>query len=476
MVPTERQVVPLRKFPHRRPAAFGLLGAAAALAMVLSALTPGISLASSHREAPLLLNDPLVDATDVWAFRSPDQPDHTTLIASWLPFEEPAGGPNFYKFAPGVNYDIKIDRDGDGKEDITYRWVFTDHYRSKGTFLYNTGPVTSLRDDNLNFYQTYDLRRITPYANTLMVKDAIAVPSYVGKPSMPDYEKLFRAGTYRYNSGQSHTWAGQSDDAFFLDLRIFDLLYGGDFSEVGDDTLHGFNVQTIGLQVPSSSLAWNHDLKNNPIIGVWSTVSRRSTEITTPKGNQSSSGDWVQVSRLGSPLVNEVVIPVGKKDLFNASYPRNDAQFLPYVQDPIVPHVVKAVYGLPVPDSDPTTRGIQRSDLISVFLTGVEGLNQPKHVNPSEMLRLNMLTPVCERGSCPQYSRLGVIGGDVAGYPNGRRLADDVVDISLQVVEGELLGSPNDLGDGVNTNDKSFLKHFPYVAVPWSGSDPNPHG
>lgn len=465
----------MRKSSRRRPAALSLIGTALLFAAVLPLLAPGTGLASSHREAPLLLNDPLVDTTDVWAFRSPDQPDHTTLIASWVPFEEPAGGPNFYKFAPGVNYDIKIDRDGDGREDITYRWVFTDHYRSKKTFLYNTGPVTSLRDDNLNFYQTYDLRRITSYANTLMVHHAVAVPSYVGKASMPDYGKLFRAGTYSYNSGNSHTWAGQSDDAFFLDLRIFDLLYGADFSEVGDDTLKGFNVQTIALQVPSRALAFNHHLKRNPIIGVWSTVSRRATEVTTSKGTQSSSGPFVQVSRLGNPLVNEVVIPVGKKDLFNASEPRNDAQFLPYVQDPIVPHVVNAVYGLPVPDSDPGTRGIQRSDLISVFLTGVKGLNQPEGVRPSEMLRLNMLTPVCEKGSCADYSRLGVIGGDIAGYPNGRRLADDVVDIALQVVEGELIGSPNDLGDAVNSNDTQFRNSFPYVALPWSGSDPDPH-
>ncbi len=474
-VPTDRQVSHLHISLGRRSAALGLIGAAALITALFPALSPTEGLASSHREAPLLLNDPLVDTTDVWAFRSPDRPKSTTLIASWVPFEEPGGGPNFYKFAEGANYDIDIDRNGDGKEDIVYRWTFTDHYRSKRTFLYNTGPVTSLRDDDLNFYQTYDLRRITPYASTLMVNNAIATPSYVGAGSMPDYEKLFKAGTYSYNHGQSSTWAGQSDDAFFLDLRIFDLLYGGDFGEVGDDTLQGFNVQTIALQVPSEALARNHRLKRNPIIGVWSETSRRSTEVTTVKGNKSSSGPFVQVSRLGNPLVNEVVIPVGKKDLFNASEPKNDGQFLPYVQDPLVPHVVKSVYGLPIPDSDKDARGIQRADLISVFLTGIEGLNQPRNVTPSEMLRLNMLTPVCGRTSCGTFSRLGVIGGDVSGYPNGRRLQDDVVDIALQVVEGELLGNPNELGDGVNYNDKPFLDYFPYVAMPWSGSNPSPH-
>lgn len=468
-------VIRLRMPRTHRSAALGLIGAVAMLAALFPALAPTPGTASSHREAPLLLDDPLVDTTDVWAFRSPDRPNTTTLIASWLPFEEPAGGPNFYKFSPNARYEIKIDRDGDAKEDITFRWNFTDHYRSRKTFLYNTGPVTSLQDRDLNYYQTYDLRRITPYSKTLMVDNAIAVPSYVGKPSMPNYEKLFRAGTYSYNNGQSQTWAGQSDDAFFLDLRIFDLLYGADFSEVGDDTLRGFNVQTIALQVPSSALAFDHKLRDNPIIGVWSSTTRRSTEVTTQRGNQRSSGPWVQVSRLGSPLVNEVVIPVGKKDLFNASEPKNDERFLKYVQDPIVPHVVEAVYGIPVPDSDPDRRGIQRSDLVSVFLTGIKGLNMPRQVRPSEMIRFNMLTPVCEKGTCESYSRLGVIGGDVSGYPNGRRLADDVVDISLQVVEGELIGNPNDLSDAVNSNDRPFLNYFPYVALPWSGSNPDPH-
>lgn len=459
----------------RRSTAIGLIGTVALIAALFSMLAPTSGLASSHREAPLLLNDPLVDATDTWAFVSPDKPGTTTLIASFNPFEEPAGGPNFYKFATHTNYDIDVDRNGDGKKDIVYRYTFTDHYRSKKTFLYNTGPVTSVSDKTLNFYQTYDLHRITPYANTLMVDNGVVVPSYVGKASMPNYTKLFQSGIYSYNHGQSRTWAGQSDDPFFLDLRIFDLLYGGNFSEVGNDSLHGFNVQTISLQVPSSALAWNHKLQKHPIIGVWTEVSRPSTQVTTGHGTQATSGKYVQVSRLGSPLVNEAVIPVGKKDLFNSSKPSDDAQFLPYVQDPLVPHVVKAVYGLPVPDSDPHKAGIQRADLISAFLTGFKGLNQPANVNPSEMIRLNMLIPPCSKGSCNKWSRLGVIGGDFAGYPNGRRLEDDVVDISLQVLEGELLGNPNDLGDAVNANDKPFLKHFPYVAEPWSGSNPNAH-
>ena len=224
------------------------------------------------------------------------------------------------------------------------------------------------------------------------------------------------------------------------------------------------------LQVPKYKVAKNYNAKKNPIIGVWSTASRQSMRVNTSTGVK-NSGDYVQVSRLGNPLVNEVVIPEKDKDKFNGSNPANDAQFLPYVNDPEVPHLLNAIYGLPIPDSNPSKPGIQRDDLISVFLTGVSGLNQPPGVKPSEEMRLNMSIPPCS-SSC---SRLGVLGGDTAGYPNGRRLWDDTIDISLQAVAGELIGHPNDLGDGVNANDVSFLKKFPYVAYSHSGSDASPH-
>ena len=451
--------------------------AAAALALgvgLFAGLAPTPGLASSHREAPLVSADPQIDNTDTYAFVSPNKPDTVTLIASWDPFEEPAGGPNFYPWATGVHYDIKIDNDGDAQPDIIYRWIFTNHRRGGGSsFLYNNGPVTQLHpvDQNLLFYQTYDLQRIVPgYAPKTIVNDAIAVPDNVGKAGMPNYPALSDGGTVKFDSGQSATWAGQSDDPFFLDLRVFDLLYGGNLSEVGDDTLAGFNVNTMALQVPKHKLAKNDSATKNPIIGVWSTASRPSMRVTKSTG-VTNSGDYVQVSRLGNPLVNEVVIPVKDKDKFNGSNPANDGQFLPYVNDPEVPHLLNAIYGLPIPDSNPSKPGIQRDDLISVFLTGVQGLNKPPSVKPSEEMRLNMSIPPCS-GSC---SRLGVIGGDNAGYPNGRRLADDVIDISLQVVAGELVGHPNSLGDGVNANDVSFLNKFPYVAYSHSGSDASPH-
>jgi hypothetical protein len=444
-----------------------------------TSLAPTAGMASSHREAPLTSADPQIDNTDVYAFVSPDRTNTVTLISSWVPFEEPAGGPNFFPWASGVNYDINIDNDGDAKAEITYRWVFTDH-GDPNTFLYNNGVVDQLDppDPNLAFYQTYDLQRIVGNNVTTLVNDAVSVPSNVGHASMPHYRaNMFDAGVYGFGSAPSYTWAGQSDDPFFLDLRVFDLIYGADFTEIGDDTLEGFNVNTMALQVRQKAVAKSHAPGTNPIIGAWSTASRQSMRVENGDGTQTFSGPYVQVSRLGNPLVNEVVIPRGDKDLFNSSKPQDDGQFLSYVyDDPELPQVVHSVYpSVPVPDSDGGTAGVQRDDLVEVFLTGISGLNQPPSVTPSEQLRLNMSIPPCESGPCSGYSRLGVIGGDNAGFPNGRRLADDILDASLQVVEGELIGNPNDLGDGVDSNDRPFNEAFPYVAYPYAGSNPVPH-
>ncbi len=256
---------------------------------------------------------------------------------------------------------------------------------------------------------------------------------------------------------------------------MFDLLYGADLSEVGDDTLAGFNVNTLALQIPKDELAAGGDAEENPIIGVWSTTSRRNVRVYKPNGGDRARGRFIQVSRLGMPLVNEVVIPVGLKDYFNSSKPTQDPAALPLVQDPELPRLLNAIYGTEVPDSDPDTPGVQRADLISVFLTGVEGLNMPANGTPSEMLRLNMSIEPCTS----EYSRLGVLAGDLAGFPNGRRLSDDVLDISLRVVLGVLLPEhqalADTIGDGVDSNDKAFRNAFPYVAVPLSGSDPDPH-
>ncbi|MDQ3273637.1 MAG: DUF4331 domain-containing protein, partial [Actinomycetota bacterium] len=230
--------------------------AASAVAVGGSAtlLAAEIGSASSHREAPLIANDPKADNTDVYAFVSPDSPDTTTLIANWIPFEEPDGGPNFYPFADDAHYNIKIDNNGDAVEDITYRWTFdTQDLRGTDTFLYNNGPVTSLDDENLLFRQTYTLEEIRGGKSEVLAEGVPVAPSNVGLASMPDYAAL-RSEAITPLDGGEQTFAGQADDSFFLDLRVFDLLYGGDLSEVGVDTLAGYNVNTIAFQVPSADI------------------------------------------------------------------------------------------------------------------------------------------------------------------------------------------------------------------------------
>ncbi|WP_067468288.1 DUF4331 domain-containing protein [Actinomadura macra] len=431
---------------HLKAAALFTAGAALAAAG-LAGSGPGAATASSHREAPLISGQPQYDNTDVYAFVSPDKPDTTTLVANFLPFEEPAGGPNFYKFAHDARYEINVDNDGDSLPEFTYRFEFKDSLQNPNTFLYNTGPVKSLVDPNLNFRQTYDLKLIHRKAGAVVATRTLAThvpvaPSNVGRASMPNYRTLREQAVKTLSSG-AQVFAGQADDPFFLDLRVFDLLYGGNLKEVGNDTLRGYNVQSVALQIPTKALV----KPGQPIVGVYSAVQRKS-----------ASGDWVQVSRLGMPLVNEVVNPLKDKDKFNASVPWHDAQFAPNVTDPELPKLIQGIYKIAAPAAP-------RNDLVQVFLTGVPKLNQPPNVRPAELMRLNTSIPPTAKPK-----RLGVLDGDNAGYPNGRRLTDDAIDISLQVVEGELLGKKNDLGDSVDANDVKLESAFPYVALPTSGS------
>ncbi|MEV4561587.1 DUF4331 domain-containing protein [Kitasatospora sp. NPDC049285] len=476
-------------------AGLGVLALAAAGA--LAGLAPGVGHASSHREAPLIAGDPRADNTDVYAFVSPDKPDTVTLVANWIPFEEPNGGPNFYPFADDARYTIKIDSDGDGKPDTTYTWTFTNHYRDDANqFLYNTGVVKSVDDATLNFRQTYTLTVTCPDGSTkTLLKDAPVAPSNVGKASMPDYGSLRKQAVVDLPGG-GQSFAGQADDPFFLDLRVFDLLYGGNLKESGHDTLTGYNVNTIALQVPKKDLALKGDAERNPVIGVWSTTERKGA-VVADKGGEGKPSDkggegkpgadkggegkpdagWRQVSRLGNPLVNEVVVPLKYKDAFNALTPDKDHTVTPVVEevkDPIVPKLVQSIYGIPAPAAP-------RNDLVEIFLTGLCKACGPVQADlnsqllnkdvkkdgfvPSEELRLNM-------GVAPTDApnRLGVLAGDLAGFPNGRRLADDVVDITLQAAEGAAqtgtLVPALAAGDGVNANDHAFGHHFPYVALP----------
>ncbi|MEU2425451.1 DUF4331 domain-containing protein [Streptomyces sp. NPDC007851] len=427
----------------------GALATGGITAASVAALEPGVAAASSHREAPLISGTPQYDNTDLYAFVSPDKPDTTTIVSDYIPFEEPAGGPNFYQFADDAQYDIHIDNNGDAKDDLIFRYTFKTQIKNKKTFLYNTGVVDNLTDPDLNVTQSYNLdliklRNGKQQYTSRIASDIPAAPSDVGKASMPDYAKLRSQAIYKTTNGGA-TFAGQADDPFFADLRVFDLLYGGNLSEVGNDTLKGYNVNTIALQVPNDLIRQS---KSRPTVGIYATTQRRNAR-----------GYYTQVSRLGNPLVNEVVNPQKDKDKFNASQPKDDAQFLKNVTNPELPKLIEAIYHIKAPKEP-------RNDLVSVFLTGVKGLNtlQP-YATPSEMLRLNTsIKPTAKP------KRLGVLDGDNAGFPNGRRLTDDVIDEALQVVEGELVGSKNDLGDAVDKNDKSFEKYFPYVAEPTSGS------
>jgi hypothetical protein len=450
---------------------------------------PAPATASSHREAPLIAGDPRADNTDVYAFTSPDDPSSVTLISDWIPFEEPNGGPNFYTWANDTKYNVKIDNNGDAVADLTYTWIFSTVVRDPSRdFLSNLGPVTSLDDPDLNVYQTYDLT-VTDGAGVTTVLagdgdgqhsagDPIAAPSIAGAASMPDYTPL-RDQAITSLSGGGKTYVGQADDPFFLDLRVFDLLYGGDASKVGHDTLAGYNVNSVALQLPKAALALDGNDSRNPVIGIWSTTEERTTGVA----GELDPSHFAQVSRLGNPLVNEVVIPLALKDAFNTLRPDQDATIpaaVDAVQNPRLPELVNAIYGVPIP---PTPR----NDLTEIFLQGISkanaglsgdpnivlpvdlnslGLNADvTNVTPSEMLRLNMSVPVN-----PKPDRYGVLAGDVQGFPNGRRLSDDVVDIAVQAVEGA--AQSGHLVDGLRTidsvdrNDREFATSFPYLALP----------
>lgn len=459
----------------------GRLAAAGVATALVIGLGGGVAGASSHREAPLTAGDPQHDNTDVYAFTSPDKPDMVTLVSDWIPFEEPNGGPNFYPWAAGSHYDINIDSSGTGKPDITFRWTFTDvdsraTAPNGGTFLYNDGPVQSLTDPHLLFKQTYTLQEIKGGQATTLVQNGTAAPSNVGAASMPNYAALRDAAISPVQGG-GQTIAGQAADPFFLDLRVFDLLYGGNLKEAGHNTLAGYNVNFLALQVPKSVLALNGDATKNAVIGVWSSTEKQAVQLTP--GKATPGGDFVQVSRLGNPLVNELVSPAQLKDAFNGLTPDMDHTVQPLVDrvnNPEVPLDIQTIYGLPAPPAP-------RKDLFEIFLTGVTakypGNPIAKELNsqldnqdvpmasfvPAEELRFNMSTPVTA-----SPNRLGVLGNDVQGFPNGRRLTDDVVDIELLALEGTAATGkiPPALmaGDGVNTPARVPGSTFPYVALP----------
>jgi hypothetical protein len=410
--------------------------------------------------------------------------------------EEPSGGPNFHKFGTDVLYEIKIDNVGDGQPHIIYQFNFNESVSNPNTFLYNTGQINNINDPTLNVKQNYTVTKVvngvpgTPSSSFRVAPAYVggtghSDPNYAGPSSEPNYASLMQQAIYDLPASGGKVFAGPTDDPFYVDLgAAFDLLKirpgapGNNGN--GKDALAGYNVHTIAIKVPKNQVTRlpapiQGQSDSNAVIGVWSTTSRKTTTVINNDGTRTGSGAFVQVSRLGMPLVNEVVIPRGMKDKWNASQPTGDIQFLNYVTTPELAGIINSLY--PVTDDIPTTN---RTDLVSVFLTGVQGLNKRPQDGrtPSEQLRINLAIPPV---AFANENRLGVVGGDVAGFPNGRRLKDDVVDIALKVVAGVLLGPPYStginaqLGDGVNKNDKVFQMTFPYVAIPHEGFA-NTHG
>jgi hypothetical protein len=435
--------------------------------------------ASSHREAPLISQDPLADNTDVYAFVSPERPDRVVLISNFIPLQFPSSGPNFWKFDDNVMYEIMVDNTGDAVEDITYQFRFATAVRNPNTFLFNTGPITSIDDPDLNVRQSFTVARINgprrSGARTVMGENLFVMPSNVGVSSIRDYNGQLGNGVHNLTGHDARVFAGPRDEGFYVDLgATFDLLQLRSLvPQLGMpiDSLAGYNVHSIAIEVPISALTRTgtrpaNATDPNATIGVWSTASRMSTTTRSGSG-QTHSGDWVQVSRLGNPLVNEVVLPLALKDAFNGLQPTGDAAALNFVTNPLLPPLMQALFGVQTP---PTPR----NDLVTIFLTGIAGLNQIGTTpRPSEMLRLNTAIPPSSRPH-----RLGVLGGDLAGFPNGRRVGDDVVDVALQAVAGATPLTPdfvrvpnNRLGDGVDQNDKEYLSAFPFLTVPHSGRE-----
>ena len=474
-----------------------VLGLAAAVTFALvRGSAPQAAKASSHREAPLISQDPTADNTDLYAFVSPDRPDSVTIVANYVPLEQPAGGPNFASFGDDVRYELKVDNTGDGVEDITYRFRFHTKTRNKGTFLYNTGPIDSLHDADWNRPQTYRVTRIKKNGSvTTLGKGLLTPPVNVGPRSTAHYEDLAADAVHSLHRGIK-VFAGQRDDPFFVDLgSIFDLAGLRPLNSLhaiplgnadGVDGVSGYNTHTIAIQVPIRQLTRNHAIPSGPddpkaVIGVYASASRRHIRIFHSNGSQDGVSTWRQVSRLGEPLVNEVLIPLGQKDRWNASEPEDDSQFVGRYTNPELVGIANALY--PALDDAPTTG---RGDLVAVLLTGVPGLNNTG-TKKADLVRLNVAIPP---SASPK--RLGVLAGDFAGFPNGRRLSDDVVDIELRALEcsygaaasiiegfgfcgGNAHRMPNNLiTDGVDANERSFMTHFPYVATPFAGYEAGP--
>ena len=460
---------------------------------------------SSHREAPAISQDPVADNTDLYAFVSPDNSDTVTIIANYVPLEGPPGGPNFYSFGDDVLYAIHIDNNGDGKSDITFKFRFHTELRNTETFLYNTGPIASLNSKNWNLRQFYSVSRVggddDDHDGQLLGAKLASPPVNVGVRSTPDYEALAAAAVHSLPGG-IRVFAGQRREGFYVDLgSIFDLGAVRPFQQLhliplaaadGIDSTANLNVHSIAIQIPKSQLTSDGSGATDPasassVIGVWASASRRKSRIRHGGADDTEAGPWVRVSRLGQPLINEVMIPLGDKDRWNSVHPSADAQFVHYYAHPELARLLPVLYPGVFPNLAAYSK--DRVDLEAILLTGipsgiVPGFQNFTGTTPSDMLRLNMaIAP----SSTP--NRNGILGGDLAGYPNGRRVFDDCVTIEVRAIAGLTipLVDPSFTPDGAagvvsDFTDAQFssnavpgadryISAFPYLGTPLSGFD-----
>jgi hypothetical protein len=514
--------------------------------------------ASSHREAPLISKDPSADNTDTYVFISPENLNNIVFVGSWIPLEGPEGGPNYFEWDPSALYDIYVDNDGDAKPDITFTLSSRVNTAIPTTFLYNVNSITSLDDADWNRRQYITIKeQLEDGAVNTLVNDKLTTPVNIGSKSTPDFETLMKQASYAINTAQGagKAFGGQTDDPFWVDLQVFDLLTlrgqqvtplkpGGpppgypSGNNVPVDSVSAHNVHSLVIEVPIAHVTKDNkpsDQTTEPVIGMWAGTRRPTTTVIQALNTISYTGPYVQVSRLGMPLVNEVVIPLALKDAFNSLKPSQDLVLYTYsgsdpflqtvqqllqrsVEDPEIGRLLCGLYGAPLPEdaddncsTEYTTPGSGRGDIFGIFLTGMKlakpftiqtkngpvelaagaNVNQPANVVPAEMIRINttLKGDLCS----PTPSRLGVLGGDACGFPNGRRLTDDIVEIELlavagaayQVLDGAdasfsfnpaLLGI---LTDGVDYNDIPFYgaannkgappTKFPYLGLAQSG-------
>jgi len=466
-------------------------------ALMAATSLPLCALASSHREAPSIAGLPRLDGTDFYMFRSyePGRSAYVTFIANYIPLQDPYGGPNYFNLDPNAVYKIHVDNDGDADSDLSFEFNFKTIEKNFTVNANGVKTATPLilagRVDatgaNLNVQQTYTLtlvrhgRRETLRNETLGGEVFLKPADNIGTKAIPDYDDYARSFIYEVSipdcSAPARVFVGQRKDGFVVNLgEVFDLVH---LNPVGPrdgepNTISDKNVTSLALEVPIGCLTRGKD----PVIGGWTTASLRDDD------------HWKQVSRLGMPLVNELIIGLPDKDKFNASRPVDDGQFLHYVTNPFLPVLLNSLFGnAAVMPASP------RNDLVAAFLTGVKGLNQPLKVTPGEMLRLN--TSI-QPAPPPAQNDLGVLGGDLAGFPNGRRPYDDVVDITLRVAEGALCGAIGNCGaettdpnhglpytDGARAAGPdaahahvtgeikaadTYLPIFPYLNTPFPGS------